>query len=478
MFINEINSYSLIPYKLNKALDLTDNLIYTYEMIQQHGISRPILDLIDPNNKLKINLESLTDTPNFDNNYQIAIEGFFATIGKAIQYIWDKFIEFINWIGRGIAKIFSFFFDSVQQSSNTTSMVNLQTKTKTLEQQIDTKIQKKQEKIKNNNSESTPNPDTETQLNLYIEIKHIVSKINLESFTIIQTSNSLTQIRNILEKFHRKFKNDKYNDQIEENIRSIQELINSIVECSKKEILDIKHIEHFFNDLEIEYNFIHELLSKIGREFQEMEDYTRDQIHGANRDLTFTSANDPTDMIGWKNITNIIKDCVNKHLSKTITYPISVEDLDNKTYSDQIFQNLNEKLKDKLKVNPNLTGSEIDKVCKILIGSKTKELFEKSKSLADYMTVFETNSKKLQDISLKMFTDSIKEDDPDKKKLVQIFKDSLTVTFKGLLNILTFTRKIDTFYFQNILKTTNHVFSYYKQSLNRTLNYINKIINM
>jgi hypothetical protein len=99
---------------IERIFEFIDTIYISYNLIKQYGISRPILDLIDPNNKLNINLEHLTDTPIFGPEYEIACEGvsgFFGSIYNALK-------KAVLWVIDLCSRIFKFIFSVISRVFN------------------------------------------------------------------------------------------------------------------------------------------------------------------------------------------------------------------------------------------------------------------------------------------------------------------------------------------------------------------------
>jgi hypothetical protein len=91
-------------YKFNKTFEELDTAIHTYNIIQKYGISKPLLNLLDENNCLKVNLESLSTIPSINTPvYTIALEGVWDSIKAFFRKIWD----FFKSIGRKIKGLFT-----------------------------------------------------------------------------------------------------------------------------------------------------------------------------------------------------------------------------------------------------------------------------------------------------------------------------------------------------------------------------------
>jgi hypothetical protein len=117
---NFLYEYTKESKNLSTTIDINDSLLHTYTVIKSYGISRPILDLIDPQNKLNINLEHLNNLTIFNNDYLIVCENLLEKIGRGIRFVIDKLWEFFSWLFKKVVSMIKnllagFFFLSTDK---------------------------------------------------------------------------------------------------------------------------------------------------------------------------------------------------------------------------------------------------------------------------------------------------------------------------------------------------------------------------
>jgi hypothetical protein len=100
----------------DKFIDYHGSLLLISSNIKKYGLSRPILDLIDSENKLRISSESLTDTPTHTYTCTIALESIGDKLKDAKNYIVNLLKKFWNWIKDLFTKVKNFFFDKKKKT--------------------------------------------------------------------------------------------------------------------------------------------------------------------------------------------------------------------------------------------------------------------------------------------------------------------------------------------------------------------------
>jgi hypothetical protein len=98
--------------KIQQEFDKYETIDYYYNVVKTYGVSLPLLDIIDPENKFKVNLNNVDITPTFNAEYHIVLagfEGFFKTIAegiwKAIKWLLETLFKILKTIAHFLLRV-------------------------------------------------------------------------------------------------------------------------------------------------------------------------------------------------------------------------------------------------------------------------------------------------------------------------------------------------------------------------------------
>jgi hypothetical protein len=109
--------------QLDEVTEQTENLILLYRVIKQHGISQPILELMDSNGSFRkackshnysVSFESLSVTPSFGLEQQVALETIGETFRSGLETIKKLIAKIITFIKKAAASFISMFKDKTK----------------------------------------------------------------------------------------------------------------------------------------------------------------------------------------------------------------------------------------------------------------------------------------------------------------------------------------------------------------------------